>query len=408
MKILFIEPYYEPDGGPAAPLFTMLCKELSKRGHEVTVLTAVPHYPSGCVPFAYRGCKTRRSKENGVQVIRVPLPSLDRANLVQRFIQFLIFQIGATISGWKVGCDVFVTITPSLEVLLPFHYFSVIRCKPAVYSIHDIYPDSGVQLGIFRKKEVIKWVTYLEKSCLKRAAIVRILSQSFKEKIIELGVPPSKIRLIYDWVDTDLIYPLHRNNKFAQENRLVNSFIVLYAGNIGFSQDLKNVLKCAQKLVNENIQFVFVGEGPAKQSLIEYSISLQLPNVRFLPFQPRVRLPEVLASTDLSLVTLRQGMGFNSLPSKTLSILASGRPLIACVDPGSDTWHLVERSQSGLCIPPEDPESLARAILTLKRNSKLKNQMGVRGREYVLNHHSPKMAAKAFEKILVEALENSK
>jgi colanic acid biosynthesis glycosyl transferase WcaI len=183
---------------------------------------------------------------------------------------------------------------------------------------------------------------------------------------------------------------------------------VLYAGNIGFSQDLKNVLKCAQKLVNENIQFVFVGEGPAKQSLIEYSISLQLPNVRFLPFQPRVRLPEVLASTDLSLVTLRQGMGFNSLPSKTLSILASGRPLIACVDPGSDTWHLVERSQSGLCIPPEDPESLARAILTLKRNSKLKNQMGVRGREYVLNHHSPKMAAKAFEKILVEALENSK
>ncbi len=403
MRILIAEPYYEPDGGPAAPLFTMLCQELARREHQVTVLTAVPHYPSGKIPENFRGLRPRRTVEMGVQVIRVPLPSVNRSQLGQRLCQFLAYQVGAVLAGWRIDCDVLVSITPSFEVWLPFMYFSALRGKPAVYSVHDVYPDSGVQLGIFRHKLIIKLVTYLERGCADRAVVVRILSQSFTEGVRRLGVPQDRIRLIYDWVDTNLITPLPKSNLFAIEQGLDKDFVVLYAGNMGFSQGLEHVLEAARLLADEEIRFVLVGEGAAKDSLLATANSCQLKNVTFLPFQPRARLPEVLATADISLVTLRQGMGFNSLPSKTLSILASGRPLVVSIDPGSDTWNLVERSESGINVPPEDSARLAEAIRTLKQKPALRDQMGQNGRRYALLHHSPQSAAEAFEKILTEA-----
>ncbi len=406
MRILIAEPYYEPDGGPAAPLFTMLCQELVRRGHQVTVLTAVPHYPTGKVPPEYRGWKTRRTIENGVRVIRVPLPSIDRTHLSQRLFQFLSYQIGAVIAGLKVDCDVFLTITPSLEVWLPFVHFAKLRRKPMIYSVHDVYPDTGIRLGIFRGKVIINLVTRLEQSCARRAGIVRILSQSFEEGVRRLGVPEAQIRLIYDWVDTELITPLPRQNDFAIEQGLVGSFVVLYAGNLGHSQGLEHVLEAARILAAEDIRFVFIGDGAARESLLEETAALGLTNVTFLPFQPRARLPEVLATADVSLVILRQGMGFNSLPSKTLSILASGRPMVVSIDPHSDTWNLVERSQSGICVPPEDPALLAEAILKLKREPALRAEMGQNGRQYALHHHSVTVAAEAFEQIFIEAIES--
>lgn len=404
MRILILEPYYEPDGGPAAPLFTMLCRELARRGHEVTVLTAVPHYPSGRVPEEFQGSRTCRTTEAGVHVIRVPLPSVDRAKLPLRLWQFLAYQIGALLHGWQLDCDVFISITPSLEVWLPFTYFARLRMKPVVYSVHDVYPDSGIQLGIFRHKLIISLVTALERSCATRAGMVRVLSESFVPGIKRLGVLDDRIRLIYDWVDTNLIAPQPKPNSFTFEYGLDDKFVVLYAGNVGFSQGLEHLVTAAHLMRDENdIVFLIVGEGAAKENLQLLADEYQLHNLIFLPFQPRTRLPEVLAAADVSLVILRQGMGFNSLPSKTLSILASGRPMVVSIDPGSDTWSLVERSESGICVPPEDPERLAEAIRTLKRDETLRDKMGRSGRQYALLHHSVQSAAQAFEEIMVEA-----
>ncbi|HFD87613.1 MAG TPA: glycosyltransferase WbuB [Gammaproteobacteria bacterium] len=402
MRILILEAYYEPDGGPAAPLYTMLCQELVRRGHHVTVLTAVPHYPSGQVPAGFRKAKIRWTVETGVQVARVPLPSVNRSKLACRLWQFAVYQLGAVLAGWRLDFDVFISATPSLEVWLPFHFFSIVRNKPAVYSVHDVYPDTGIQLGIFRHKPVIRLVTALERSCVKRAAVVRVLSQSFVPRVKRLGVSEERIRLIYDWVDTNLIVPLPKSNPFAVEHGLDNKFVVLYAGNVGFSQGLEYLLDTACLLSDEHIHFLVVGEGAAKEDLLAKANASHLQNVTFLPFQPRERLPEVLASADVSVVMLRRGMGFNSLPSKTLSILASGRPIIVSIDEGSDTWNLVERSGAGICVPPESPERLAEAIKTLKQNPALGEQMGQNGRRYALLHHSPESAAEAFESLLLE------
>jgi len=404
MRILFIEPYYHPDGGPAAPLYTMLCEELAKMGHDVTILASVPHYPTGKVNKDYRGWRTLRTFEKGVNVIRVPLPSINRSILWQRYFQFLIYQIGVVLAGWKIKAEIFSTATPSFMVLLPVIYFSIIRRIPFIYNVHDVYPDSGVKLGIFKNNLIIRFVTRLEKLCARRSAFVRILSPSYADGVSQLGIAENKLILIYDWVDTTLIKPVSRDNNFSIEYNLHNKFVVEYAGNISFSQGLDCVLDAAAILEDEEIHFLLIGEGAAKFELEKKSQEKSLHNIQFLPFQPREILPQVLGSADISLVILKKGMGFNSLPSKTLSLLASGRPIIASIDPGSETCKLVERARSGVCVAPEDPVALANTILQLKRDRNLLQNMSKNGRQYAMDNHSPVYAAEAFEVMFIKAL----
>ncbi len=404
MRILIVTPYYLPDGGPSAPLFAMLSEALVKRGHAVTVICAVPHYPSGLVLPEFRK-KQKPALENGVQVIRIRVPSMNRKNLFQRLIQLLIYQVGCCLAGAKYDYDVVLLSNPMLMVGLPFIFLAVARKKPAVYSIHDVYPDVGVTLGVFRHKPVVAAVAALERFGLEHASRVRILSKSFIPGLHGLGVPDGKMTLIYDWVDTDLVRPLARQNSFACEYKLIDKFIVMYAGNIGLSQGLEHVLAAAEILCRqEDIRFVIVGDGIARPGLVERVKQRSLNNVQFIPVQPRGRLPEVLAAADVSLVTLQKGISNGSLPSKSFSILASGRPLIASVDENSDLARLVHRAHAGICVPPDNPELLAKAILDVKEEAVQRSRYGENGRFYVLQHHSPETAAVRFENLLTAAM----
>lgn len=401
MRILLIAPYYAPDLGPSAPLFTMLSEELVKHGLEVIVVTTVPHYPSGQVSSSYRRKWIHRSVENGVEINRVWVPSVKRSNFAFRLLQFICYQIGAVCAAFNQKYDVVIAANPALWVWIPFVYYVTFSHKPALFSVHDVYPDVGVTLGIFRNKFIIAAVAYLERYCLNHSGIVRILSESFKPGLRNLGISDSKMALVYDWVDTDLIQPLPRDNHFAQANDLKDCFVVLYAGNIGLSQGLENVLAAAQQLAGyPDIHFLFVGDGPGREYLITQAHSRELTNVQFIPFQPRSRLPEVLGSADVSLVVLRKGIGAGSLPSKTFSILASGRPLIASVDEKSETWNLIQKAQAGLCVQPENPLELAQAILMLRDNQNLREQLGRNGRIWAERNHSPQSATIQFEELL--------
>jgi colanic acid biosynthesis glycosyl transferase WcaI len=405
MRVLMIAPHYAPDLGPSAPLFTMLCEGLVERGHEVTALTTVPHYPSGQVSSRYRGKWIRRSTENEVRVIRVWLPSVNRANFAMRLLQFLCYQVEAVSAGRGLEYDAVIVANPALWVWLPVVYFVSLKRKPALFSVHDVYPDVGVTLGVFHNKYVTAIVASLERYCLNHSRVVRILSESFRPGLRNLGVPDAKMALVYDWVDTDLIRPLPRDNQFAQEHDFVDRFIVLYAGNIGLSQGLENVLAAAKLLSDQHdIVFLFVGDGPEREHLVVQAEAQALRNVQFLPFQARDCLPQVLASADISLVTLRRGIGTGSLPSKTFSILASNRPIVASVDEQSETWNLVQKAEAGLCVEPENPAALVNAILALKADRELRERLGRNGRMWAERKHSPQSAAEQFEGLLNRVL----
>jgi colanic acid biosynthesis glycosyl transferase WcaI len=396
---------YEPDLGPSAPLFTMLCENLVRLGHQVTMITMVPHYPSGQVAKEYRGVWLGKSIENGVEVIRVGLPSVDRSNLSKRMLQFIAYQLGATWAGFGKRYDVVMASSSSLTAWLPFFAMVFLRHKPAIYSVYDVYPAVGVTLKVFRNKSVIALVSSMERFCLRHATIVRVISDSFRPELRRMGVPDEKMALVYDWVDTKLVHPMPRENAFSQVHNLNGQFVVLYAGNIGLSQGLEIVLSAAEKLRDQqDIRFVLVGDGANRERLAADAEKRKLENVKFIPFQPRQQLPEVLASADVSLVSLQRGIGVGSLPSKTYSILASGRPIIASVDENSETWNLIQRADAGLCVSPEDPTALVDAILTLKNDPALRERLGFNGRNYAEREHSPQCGTVKIQELLMAAI----
>ncbi len=406
MHILMLVPYYLPDLGPSAPLFSMLSAGFVARERKVTVLTTVPHYPTGKVARQYRGKALWRSTENGIEVIRVGLPSVERRNLAFRLGQYLTYQLGAVWAGRNKQYDTVFVANPALWVWLPFFFLVSMRQKPSIFSIHDVYPDVGIQLGVFRNPQVIKVVAALERYCLNHASVVRILSESFRPALHRLGIKDGKITLIYDWVDTELVRPLPKNNAFSIEHQLEDKFVVLYAGNIGLSQGLDCVLTAADQLRGcEDIQFVIVGDGAARGQLIARAEQYSLKNVQFVSFQPRERLPEVLACADISLVILRRGIGVGSLPSKTYSVFASGRPVLASVDNECETWNLIQQAQAGVCVSPENPDEIVNAVLKLKKDPALRKKLGENGRHWAERYHSPQSAAKQMEKLFTEILQ---
>jgi len=400
-----IIPHYLPDLGPSAPLFASLAQELSKRGHSIIILTTVPHYPTGAVPVEFRKNFIQQEKVDRIEINRIRIPSVDRSLLAKRFLQFIIYQIGATWVGLSKKYDVVFTANPGVWVWLPFLVHCVLRRKPSIYSVYDVYPDVGIQLGIFKNHFVIKMVSFLERYCLNHARIVRIISGSFKQGLLNLGVTESKILLIHDWVDVDLIKPIPKINLFSENQNLSKNFVVLYAGNLGFSQGLEIIVQVARELSTDpEILFLFVGDGSGRSHLIEEVNKNQLSNVRFIEFQPRELLPQVLASADISLVVLKKSIGFSSIPSKILSILASNRPILASIDEGCEGWQLIQNANAGICVSPENAIALAEAIVKLKNDKSLREQFGNHGRDWVLQHHSPQVAADHFEKLFFSIL----
>jgi len=401
MRALLITPFYAPDLGPSAPLFTLLCEELVKSGYKVSVICAVPHYPSGAVSREFRGKLFQREIRRGVKVTRVWVPSLNRKCLWQRLLIFIFYQILATFAGLRHRYDALIVTNPAIETGLPFLALGVLRRKPVIFSVHDIYPDVGIKLGIFRHSLVVGLVRFIEHFCLKYAVYVRVLSDSFIKNLKAKGVPESKLVLIWDWVDTDLIRPISGINNFSKQWGIENCFVVMYAGNIGFSQNLEYVVEAAKLLSKEqDIRFVFVGDGAARGSLQKTASLSGLTNIRFIPFQPRELLPLVLASADISLISLKPDISADSVPSKFYSILSSGRPAVACVDRGSDTWSLINRARCGVCVEPRDYRALAAVILQLYYDRKKLIEFGNNGRNYVVKNHSHIIAAEKFQDIL--------
>lgn len=409
MKLLIITPFYAPDLGPSAPLFALLSEALVRNGHQVSVVAAVPHYPSGKVPSDFRGVGNRHSNVNGVEVTRVPVPSIDRSKFKQRALQLLCFQIGATWATLASKYDAALITNPALETWLPTWWHAVVRRKPVIYSVFDVYPDVGIDLGVFRSPRVIELVRRLECSCLGWSRAVQIISDNFRSGLSALGVPEAKMKRIPIWVDDQLIRPLPRENGFSHEFDLDGKFVILYAGNIGISQGLETVLQAAKLLADqEEMLFVFVGEGSGKSKLQTEAQTLDLHNVRFIPFQPRERLPEVLASADVSLIVLKNKIGLNSLPSKTFSCLASGRPVIASIDEESELHRLIEDAHAGICTGSEDPLSLTEAVLKLKDDRQLCSTLGANGRRFVEQNHSVAAAAGQFERLFKQVLLSTK
>ena len=401
MKILMVSTYFMPDVASTGVIMTSLAEDFAEIGHEVSVLTSFPHY--GEKNGRDRARPPRRETSGGLRVRRFPVYSPnDRQGFKGRLLSYGSFSLKAGIRCMLTSKpDVVFIPSPPLTNGLLGGMLTMLRRVPFVYNVQDIWPDVLVRAGVIQESGPFRMLQAMERFVYGKAAGLAVISQGFRQNLLEKGVPDEKITVIPNFFDTDFVRPLPKANNFSREHSLTEKFVVLFAGNIGHSQGLKTVLDAAKTLESvESVEFLIVGDGASKASLQREAERLRLTNLRFLPFQPHERLPELYASADLCLVPLRRGFTNESVPCKVFNIMASGRPLIAGVDPGSDTWRLVEGAGCGLTLEPERPDLLARAIGQMVETPEEAAEMGARGREFAEKHYDRKIIARRYSDLL--------
>jgi colanic acid biosynthesis glycosyl transferase WcaI len=405
MNILLITMYFAPDTGANATIITELAEGLAQKGHKITVITAFPHYSDNRIAPAYRGKLIQHDHHGSINVYRtyIYVPQ-NKTSLFGRLLNYVSFNFFSTLVGLFVTrCDVILAPSPPLTIGLTAWVISRLKHIPYVYNVQDIYPDIAIRLGVLKNKNVIRMFSWLEGFVYRGASYITVLSEGFRANLLQKSVPPDKLRIIPNFVNTDFMTPLPRQNSFSIQNKLDNYFVVMYAGNIGLSQRLETLLTAANELGDlPDLRILIVGNGAAKDDLTRLAMKMNLSNVIFLPYQPVDKLSLMYASADASLVIIRQGISFESVPSKTYTIMASGRPIIASVDTDSEIWTMLHKAECGLYIAPEDATKLAQAIRELHNKRELASEMGKKGRAYVVEHHSQQRIVTQYHQLLTE------
>src|SRR6266571_1014709 len=384
-RILFISPYYPPEKGAAAVCVSENAKRLAKRGHQVTVLTTVPNYPSGIVPPEYRGHLIQEEMLDGVRVVRVWSYTSPNKGFLRRILAQFSFALLAPLLGGKaIGQpDMIIVQSPPLFDAIAARLLARWKHCPFIFMVSDLWPESAVQLGALRNRALIWIAERLEWSTYQRASLVWAVTEGIRDTLLRRGLAPSRILLLTYGVDTGKFHPLPKAPARA-ELGWDERFTVLYAGTHGLAHGLTTVLDAAEGLQDQSdIHLVLVGDGAEKADLIADARRRGLKNVTFLDPFPHNQMPQLLSAADVCLVHVRRISLFQgALPSKMYEVMACARPILLALD-GEARRVVEQEAGAALYVEPENPIALATAIRYLQEHPEQAELLGKRGRAYV-------------------------
>lgn len=386
--ILFVTSYYPPEIGAAATQCRETAVRLAQRGHQVTVLTTLPNYPTGVVPAEYRDRTRWTETLDGVTVIRVWSYISPDKGFFKRLLTMLSFGCLAGITGAaRVGQpDAIIVISPPLFNAIAGRALAWRKRAPFIFNVHDLWPESAVQMGVLHNTLLIRLSAWLEWSTYQRAQEVWAVTGGIQQSLIQRGLPADKTLLIPNGVDAARFHPIPQGEARARLG-WDDAFTVLYAGTIGLAQGLETLVDAAEQLRDRaDIRFVFVGEGVSRAALMADSQARGLQNVRFLGAFPHEQMPLALAGADACVVSLRHlPLFMGARPSKMFECMAAARPILLAVD--GEAREIAERDAgAALYVEPENPTAMAQAILELQGNPAEARELGLRGRAYALTH----------------------
>jgi len=406
MKILIVSQYYWPEDFAAGVYIRELAEALVVRGHEVTVLTAFPHYPEGRVWPAYRGRTYLREEKGGVQIVRTYIFAVPRDRPLRvRVLTHLSFALSASlVLPWLEAHDVCYVHMP----VLPLGFVSVAACSirgtPCVLGVKDLSAEALVQSGKVSRGGVSHLVEKLEHLLYSLADQIQVPGLDYKRRLESWGIREDAISVVPDWADADFVRPMPKENEFRRSHQLDGKFVVLYSGNMGFSSDLGTVLQAAREVGgDEGIRFVLIGDGVMRQSLLRKAADLRLENVTFLPFQARTLFPEALAAADVCLVTLNRKFTGVAAQGKMYNIMAAGRPVLAVMDEEACGADMIRRENMGRIVQPGDAEGLARIIADWRMRPEECDACGRRARLVLESRFTVERCTEMFEEVFKAA-----
>jgi colanic acid biosynthesis glycosyl transferase WcaI len=397
VRILVICPHFEPDVAPTGVVISEIAHRLVDEGHELEIVTSLPWYTSHAVEPGWGGRLWRRERVAWGRITRVhPFPT-DKRNIPARAAAFAGFTALAGVFSLfqRRRPDVVLAMSPPLTLGLAGWVAARARRVPFVFNIQDVFPDVAVEVGAISNPLVIRMLAWLERFIYHRADAVTVLSDDLRENVETKldGKGGTEVRVIPNFVDTERIVPGSRDNAYRDEFDLGDRTVVMYAGNLGFSQPLGLMIDAARALQHrDDLVFVVNGGGSTRPGLEEAAADLE--NVRFVDLQPIERLPEVLAAGDVHVIALRRGLGRSSVPSKLYSILAAARPVLASVDDDTEVVRVVRSIDAGITVEPEDPAAFTAAVESLVAADRA--GMGKRARAFVEEWVSPAGVAAAY------------
>ena len=408
MRVLIVCYAYPPEPAPGGVMAHELAEDLTAKGHAVTVITGFPNHPEGVLYPGWRRRWLAVEQQGSVRVARSwHLISRSRRT-VPRSLSYLSFALTSFLNSLRLGPFdlVYADSTPIFGALACW-LMAVAKRARLIYAILDLYPDAILAAGLLSPGLIARALLWLDCFVCRRAARVLAVAEGFRERLLERGLPESRIVVLPMWVDRDEVRPLPRLNPWRASNQIPDeAFVVLYAGTIGLVSGAQVLVEVAERCAAEpGILFLIVGQGLAKDEAERVAREKRLPNMRFLNFQPRARLAEVQATADVSVVTLLPGKGRNSVPSKVLSYMAAARPTIASVDADSDTARWITDAGCGIVTPPQDATALAEAVLFLRGNPDSARAMGERGRAALLARFSREAATEQYEALFRQVVE---
>ncbi len=402
-RLLVISLYYWPEITGNGPIVTELTRMLQCRGFEITVLAGTPHYRLETVPSRYRNRLYVKELVAGVRVVRCYAYSNARGKLgkVVNYVTFLATAVPAALLSRKPS--VVVVVSPPFFLGLAGVLTKYLRGARFLYNAQDLFPEAYIRSGILKKGWLTRILRIAQKWIYEWADVVSVITPSFKERVRSEGIPSSKIRVISNFVDEQHVRPLPRRNNFSHQHDLAERFVALYAGNIGHTHGAEILVDVARILEkNREVLIVVVGDGSRRKRLLEAAEKAGVINMRFLLPQPLEVLPEMLAASDVGIVTTQAGIAHTSFPSRIYGLMAAERPMVVSVDTDSDAAELVRSSRCGLVVPPNRPDLLAGAVQELWSSPQERAEMGRLGREYLLQHYAKGLIADQYQLLLHE------
>jgi colanic acid biosynthesis glycosyl transferase WcaI len=410
MNILVMGINYAPEPTGVGPHTTALCEYLAKRGHSVTVVTGFPFAPHWARWPEYRGRLIIHECLHAVEVWRVTnfIPN-DPGRMTQRVLMEGSFCVAAALvtliqlrSRWDI--ILYVGAQPSIAMLV--RVIAGLKRVPYIIKVTDLAAQAAKDVGIVKSRWLLNLLATFEYMAYQQASGAIVLCAGFKDALVAKCYPPDRIRIIYDSVDLELVRPLDGDNDFRSINELSpDNFVVLYSGSMGLKQGLTNVVEAARLLYGKqpDVKWVLVGDGELRSAVERQVADYKLGQyVRLLPLQPETRMSAMFSAADVLLLNQVSNVKDAAIPSKLLTYMAAGRPVLAAVNPGSQAAALLRESGGGLIVPPEDPAALAAGVKQLQADPAGRQEMGRRNRAYAEQHFDRRKIVAAQEAFLLE------
>ena len=365
LRLVVLGPHFAPDTAPTGRVLTRIVAELAGLGHHLDVVSALPWYRTHAIEPEWTGRWWCREATSWGSIRRLhPFPGGDRANLARRAAGFIGFSVLATAAGVRAGgvgrrVDAVIAMSPPLTMGLTGRVVAWSHRAPLVFNIQDVFPDAAVRTGAITNRRIIAVASVLERWSYRCSDAVTVLSDDLRANVAaKMPGRVDRVHTIPNFVDTDVLQPGDRDTEYRRELGLGLGPVVLYAGNVGFSQSLDLVVEAARR--RPAVTFLINGDGSARPTLER--AAADLTNLYVAGFVPDERLNELLATGDVHVVPLRAGLGSVSVPSKTYSILAAGRPVVAAIDPDTEVPRILAAAGAGVAVAPDDPDAFVAAL----------------------------------------------